>query len=281
MKVISTIKQLRAELEKERQEAKTIGLVPTMGYFHDGHLELMRKARDECDVVVVSLYVNPTQFAPTEDFEDYPRDPKRDLQLAEDAGVDYLFRPSNEEMYLPEHLTFVEVEEMTKKLCGASRQHHFRGVTTIVAKLFNIAQPDRAYFGQKDSQQVAVIKKMVGDLNFNLDVVVVPTVREKDGLAMSSRNTYLSVTEREDAKVISESLQYAKKLIDSGERSAQTIRSEMAGLVRSKPLVNLEYISICDNETLEELSKVDAETLIALAAKVGKARLIDNIVIKV
>ncbi|GFP43547.1 pantoate--beta-alanine ligase, partial [Candidatus Hakubella thermalkaliphila] len=211
MKVISTIKELRAELSKERQEGKTIGLIPTMGYFHQGHLELMRRAREECAVVVVSLYVNPTQFAPSEDFESYPRDFERDKRLAENVGVDYLFCPSNAEMYLPNHLTYVEVEKITNKLCGASRPHHFKGVTTVVAKLFNIVKPDKAYFGQKDAQQVVVIRKMVEDLNFDLEIVVVPTAREEDGLAMSSRNTYLSAVEREEALVLSKSLQHAKE----------------------------------------------------------------------
>ncbi|MDI6892815.1 MAG: pantoate--beta-alanine ligase [Actinomycetota bacterium] len=280
MKVINTIKELRQGLKKERQAGRTIGLVPTMGYFHEGHLELMRRAREECDVVVVSLYVNPTQFAPSEDFESYPRDFERDKKFAENVGADYLFCPSNAEIYLPNHLTYVEVEKITKRLCGASRPHHFQGVTTIVAKLFNIVMPDKAYFGQKDAQQVVVIKKMVDDLNFDLEIVVVPTVREEDDLAMSSRNTYLSDAERVEALVLSESLQHAKRLIDSGERIAQKIKDEMQELIESKPQVNLEYISICDNRTLEELSRVQGETLIALAAKVGKARLIDNIVIK-
>lgn len=281
MKVISTIKELQRELKKDRQTGKTIGLVPTMGYFHQGHLELMRRARQECDIVVVSLYVNPTQFAPSEDFESYPRDFERDKKLAQSKGVDYLFCPSSAEMYLPDHLTYVQVERITEKLCGASRPHHFKGVTTIVAKLFNIVNPTVAYFGQKDAQQVAVIKKMVDDLNFDLEIVAVPTVREEDGLAMSSRNSYLSEAERKEALVLSMSLQHAKKLVDSGERIADKIRDEMQGLIRSEPGVNLEYISICDNKTLEELSRVQGETLIALAAEVGKARLIDNIVIKV
>ncbi|HAW60296.1 MAG TPA: pantoate--beta-alanine ligase [Actinobacteria bacterium] len=281
MKVISTIKELRQELKKERQAGKTIGFVPTMGYFHEGHLELMRRARKECNVVVVSLYVNPAQFALSEDFESYPRDFERDKKLAQNVGVDYLFCPSNAEMYLPDHLTYVEVEKITEKLCGASRPHHFKGVTTIVAKLFNIVQPDKAYFGQKDAQQVVVIKKMVDDLNFDLEIVVVPTVREEDGLAMSSRNVYLSDAEREEALVLSKSLEHAKGLINSGERIAQKIKDEMQELIKSKPKVGLEYISICDNRTLEELSHIRGETLIALAAKVGNARLIDNIVIKV
>jgi pantoate--beta-alanine ligase len=281
MKVIRTIKELRQELKKEQQAGRTIGLVPTMGYFHEGHLELMRRAREGCDVVVVSLYVNPTQFAPSEDFESYPRDLERDKRLAENVGVDYLFCPSNGEMYLSDHLTYVEVKKITKKLCGASRPHHFRGVTTIVAKLFNIVQPDRAYFGQKDAQQVAVIKKMVDDLNFDVKIVVVPTVREEDKLAMSSRNIHLSDSEREEALILSQSLEHARILIDSGERIAQKIKDEMQKLIKSKPQVNLEYISICNNKTLEELSRVQGETLIALAARVGKARLIDNIVIKV
>lgn len=280
MKVINTIKELRQELDKERRAGKTIGFVPTMGYFHQGHLALMQRAKRECDVAVASLYVNPIQFGPNEDLESYPRDFERDKRLAEDAGVDYLFWPSDEEMYSPRHLTSVEVESITERLCGASRPHHFRGVTTIVAKLFNIVKPDIAYFGQKDAQQVAVIKQMVDDLNFDVEIAVVPTIREADGLAMSSRNIYLSDAERQEALVLHSSLQHAQKMIDSGERIATVIKEEMQQLITARPLVDLEYISICDSKTLEELQQVQGEILIALAARVGKARLIDNIVIK-
>jgi len=280
MKTITAVDDLRGKLKKERQMGKIIGLVPTMGYFHQGHLELMRRAREDCDVVVVSLYVNPTQFAPSEDLESYPRNFERDKKLAKSAGVDFLFYPSDEEMYPNSHLTFVEVKEMTNRLCGISRPHHFQGVTTIVAKLFNIVQPDRAYFGQKDAQQAAVIKKMVEDLNFPLHVIVIPTVREEDGLAMSSRNTYLSKPEQEEALVLSQSLEHAAEMINGGCRIASQIKSEMQEMIEKKSLVDLEYISICDNNELEELAFVEGETLIAVAARVGKARLIDNMVIK-
>jgi len=280
MKVITTISDLHKALKQLRQTGKTVGLVPTMGYFHQGHLELMRQARMDCDVVVVSLYVNPTQFAPSEDLEAYPRDLERDRKLAESEDVDFLFHPSDEEMYPNNHLTFVEVQEMTNKLCGVSRPHHFKGVTTIVAKLFNIVQPERAYFGQKDAQQVAVIKRMVEELNFPLHIVVVPTVREEDGLAMSSRNTYLSEPEREEALVLAQSLERAKEMINKGCRIASEIKNEMQEMIEDKPLVDLEYISVCDNKELQEISFIEGEILIAVAARVGKARLIDNIMIK-
>jgi len=281
VKIVKEIKEIRQVLNKERAEGKIIGLVPTMGYFHHGHLELMKHARKECDIVVVSLYVNPAQFSPAEDYDSYPRDLGRDEALAEQEGVDYLFCPPDSEMYLLNHLTYVEVKGITEKLCGVSRPHHFRGVTTIVAKLFNVVKPDKAYFGQKDAQQVTVIKKMAEDLSFDLEIVTVPTVREKDGLAMSSRNCYLSDSERKEALVLSESLQLAQSLIDSGELAAARIKQEIREIIESKPQVHLEYLSVCDNKTLEELPQIRGEILIALAAKVGKARLIDNIVIKV
>ncbi len=281
MRIVKEIKEIRQVLNKERAGGKIIGLVPTMGYFHYGHLELMKHAREECDIVVVSLYVNPTQFSPAEDYDSYPRDLERDEALAKQEGIDYLFCPSDSEMYLPDHLTYIEVKGITEKLCGVSRPHHFRGVTTIVAKLFNVVKPDKAYFGQKDAQQVAVIKKMAEDLNFDLEIVTVPTVREEDGLAMSSRNSYLSDSERKEALVLSESLQLAQRLIDSGELAAARIKQEMREIIESKPQVHLEYLSVCDNKTLEELPQTRGEILIVLAAKVGKARLIDNIVIKV
>lgn len=279
MEVVTAISKLRHKLESYREKGRTIGLVPTMGYFHQGHLELVHQARKDCDVVVVSLYVNPTQFAPSEDFRTYPRDFERDKKLAESAGADFLFYPSDEEMYPNDHLTFIEVKEMTNKLCGISRPYHFKGVTTIVAKLFNIVQPERAYFGQKDAQQVAVIKKMVEDLNFPLCIVVVPTVREEDGLAMSSRNTYLSEPEREEALILAQSLEHAKKMISEGCQVVSEIKMEMQEMIENKPLVDLEYISICDNKGLEELPFIGGEILIAVAARVGNARLIDNIII--
>lgn len=281
MKIVNEIIEMRKALDRERGKGETIGFVPTMGYFHQGHLELMRQARGECDVVVVSIYVNAAQFGPAEDFDSYPRDLKRDRAFASDVGVDYLFCPTDLEMYQSGYSTYVEVGEITERLCGPSRPSHFKGVTTVVAKLFNIIKPNKAYFGQKDAQQVAVIKRMVEDLNFDLEIVVGSTVREKNGLAMSSRNTYLSNPEKEEALVLYQSLNRAREMVNSGERTADRIKQEILKIIESKPQVNLEYLSICDNQTLEELKYIDGETLIALAAKVGKTRLIDNIVIRV
>ncbi len=281
MEVVNRIDEIRFKLAVERERKKTIGLVPTMGCFHEGHLGLMKQARNECDCVVTSLYVNPTQFAPSEDFDAYPRDLQRDVALAERAGVDFLFCPEDIEIYGFDNLTYVEVEKLSGKLCGKSRPSHFRGVATIVAKLFNIVKPDKAYFGQKDAQQTVVIAKMVRDLNFDLEIRVVPTEREQDGLAMSSRNAYLSSSEREAALVLHQCLQSAKNLVESGELMAERVRDAMRQMISGEPQVELEYISICDNTTLEEVPWIEGEILIALAAQVGKARLIDNVVVRV
>lgn len=280
MKVITEIAKLRGELKKERLAGKTIGLVPTMGYFHQGHLSLMHRAKKDCDIVVVSLYVNPIQFSPQEDFTFYPRDFERDKRLAEKVGIDYLFSPSDEEMYPSEHLTHVQVEKITDKLCGAHRPGHFRGVTTVCAKLFNLVQPHKAYFGQKDYQQTVVIKKMVKDLNFNLEVVTVPTVREPSGLALSSRNTYLNAAQRKAASVLFKSLQEAQELFKQGEREGETIKRKVLQRLKEEPQVNLEYLSLCHPQSLQELGQVKKEGLLALAARVGKARLIEHIILK-
>ncbi len=280
MKIVTTIKEIKAILKQERRGDKTIGLVPTMGCFHEGHLALMRRAKEECDVTVTSIFVNPTQFGPSEDFEAYPRDLKSDSKMAEKVGVDYLFAPSVEEMYPEENLTHVNVEKITDVLCGACRIGHFQGVATVVSKLFNMVNPDFAYFGEKDYQQLMVVKRMAKDLNFDLQVVGVSTVREEDGLAMSSRNRYLSSEERKAALVLSKSLRLASEMVENGEKNPGEIRESMIRLIKKEPLVNLEYLSICDTISLRELTIIKREALIALAARVGKARLIDNILIK-
>lgn len=280
MEVVRRIDKLRKKLDSHRKKNRTVGLVPTMGYFHEGHLSLMRKARSQCDVVVVSLYVNPTQFGPGEDFADYPRDFEQDCLLAEKEDVDLLFAPEDGEMYPGSHDTFVVVEKLTEGLCGALRPGHFRGVTTVCAKLFNVVEPDKAYFGQKDAQQAAVIRKMVEDLNFNLRVVVCPIVREADGLAMSSRNIYLSSDERKQALTLSQSLKLAEGLVNQGERSPSKIRRKIHEILDKEPQVEPEYVTVCNYQTLKESSEISGETLIAIAAKVGKARLIDNVVVK-
>ena len=274
MRVLSTI----AEFKQVRQEVTTsVGFVPTMGYLHEGHLVLARRAKAENGIVAVSIFVNPTQFGPTEDFARYPRDPDRDLSLLEKEGVDWVFMPSVEDMYPQGSSSWVDVEKVTDRLEGAVRPGHFRGVATVVAKLFNIVQSTRAYFGQKDAQQVVVIKKMVADLNMNLEVVVVPTVREPDGLAMSSRNVYLNPQERQAALVLWKSLNLARQLWLEGERKAERVRQQMASLIQKEPLARIEYISIAHPETLEELTEIDQPALVSLAVRVGKTRLIDNV----
>jgi len=277
MKIVETI----ADLRKLRHKLpEPVGFVPTMGYLHEGHLILVRQARAENPSVVVSIFVNPTQFGPREDFKQYPRDPQRDLALLEKEGVDIVFMPSVDEMYPPQFNSWVEVSKLAERLEGASRPGHFRGVATVVAKLFNIVQPDRAYFGQKDAQQLLVIKKMVADLDMNLEVVAVPTVREPDGLAMSSRNTYLNPEERKQAVVLCQALTLAQKLYSEGEKNAQVIRQQMTALIQKQPLAKIDYISIADAETLDELGKVKPPALVSLAVKIGKTRLIDNVVLE-
>jgi len=276
MKVVETIadlKSLRPRL------AEPVGFVPTMGYLHQGHLALVRQARAENVSVVASIFVNPTQFGPHEDFARYPRDPQRDLALLEKEGTDVVFMPSADEMYPPQFNSWVEVGKVAERLEGAARPGHFRGVATVVAKLFNIVQPDRAYFGQKDAQQLIVIKKMASDLDMNLEIVAAPTVREADGLAMSSRNTYLNPEERKQAVVLYQALTLAQKLWSQGEKDTKAIRRQMTALIQKQPLAKIDYISIADAETLDELDTVRPPALVSLAVRIGKTRLIDNVVV--
>jgi pantoate--beta-alanine ligase len=274
MKVIETI----AEMKQTREGlAEPVGFVPTMGYLHEGHLTLVRWAKKENPSAVVSIFVNPTQFGPKEDFQTYPRDIRRDLAMLQTLKTDIVFMPSVEEMYPPGFNTWVDVEKVTERLEGASRPGHFRGVATVCNKLFNIVQPARAYFGQKDAQQVVVIKRIVADLNMNLEVVVVPTVRESDGLAMSSRNTYLNPEERQAAAVLYRALTLAQKLHTGGKRDVEELRLQMARLIHKEPLANIIYISIASADTLEELTEIRPPAVISMAVKIGKTRLIDNI----
>jgi pantoate--beta-alanine ligase len=259
--------------------AGTVGLVPTMGYLHDGHLSLVRQAREECDHVVVSIFVNPTQFGPREDLSRYPRDLDRDLSLIEPLGTDLVWIPTTEIMYPPGYQTWVEVESVTRPLEGAMRPGHFRGVTTVVAKLFNAVQPQRAYFGQKDAQQAAVIRQMTRDLSYPIEIVVCPIVREPDGLAMSSRNVYLDPQQRKAATVLYRSLSAAKKAYASGERDAEKIRGKMKEVLAGEPLAQVQYVSCADYDTLEELETITGKTLLSMAVFVGKTRLIDNFVL--
>lgn len=263
-----------------KRKGKTIGLVPTMGYLHQGHLSLVRIAKSKSDVLVVSVFVNPTQFGPGEDLKSYPRDIKRDRLLLEEE-CDFVFAPRMKDIYPEGYLTYVTVEKITAKLEGRTRPTHFRGVTTIVAKLFNIVRPDVALFGQKDAQQAVVLKKMVDDLNYGITMIIAPTVREKDGLALSSRNRYLSEEERKQAAVLYESLREAKKLIGRGERSTNKITARMRTLIKRQPSAELDYIAVTDARTLEPLNRLRGEVLISLAVRFGKARLIDNIKVKV
>ena len=257
----------------------TVGLVPTMGFLHEGHLSLIRRAREECDHVVVSIFVNPTQFGPKEDLSKYPRDIERDLKLIEPLGTDLVWMPTAEIMYPQGYQTWVEVEAITSPLEGALRPGHFKGVTTVVAKLFNAVQPHKAYFGQKDAQQAAVIRQMVRDLNFPLEVIVCPTMREVDGLAMSSRNVYLDPEQRQAAKVLFRSLSAAKELFERGERNAENIRRKMKEILASEPLAEVQYVSCADYDTLEELDEIKGKALLSMAVFVGKTRLIDNCVL--
>ncbi|MGB2989927.1 MAG: pantoate--beta-alanine ligase [Candidatus Zixiibacteriota bacterium] len=278
VKLPKTMQRICGEL---RRKGKSIGLVPTMGYLHEGHLSLVRIAKKRSDVLVVSVFVNPTQFGPKEDFQNYPRDFKRDKLLLEEEGCDFVFAPRMKDMYPEGYLTHVAVDRITGKLEGQTRPTHFRGVTTIVAKLFNIVQPDIAVFGQKDAQQAVVLKKMVDDLNYGIKMIIAPTIREKDGLALSSRNRYLSEEERKQAAALYESLREAKRLISGGERSVSRIASRMRGLISRQPSAELDYIAITDARTLEPLNRLKSQVLISLAVRFGKARLIDNIKVKV
>jgi pantoate--beta-alanine ligase len=270
-----------AEMKAMRMKCPgSVGFVPTMGYLHQGHLALVKQARDENSAVVVSIFVNPTQFGPTEDFKAYPRDTERDLAMLQQEKTDIVFMPSAEEMYPEGFNSWVDVAKVIDRLEGSYRPGHFKGVATVVAKLFNIVEPTRAYFGQKDAQQVLVIKKMVADLNMNLAVIVATTVRESDGLAMSSRNIYLNPQERQAATILFKALTLAQSLREKGERNAETVRQQMTSLINREPLAKIEYVSIADTNTLEELSKIDRPVLASLAVRFGKTRLIDNILLE-
>ncbi|MEL7568873.1 MAG: pantoate--beta-alanine ligase [Dehalobacterium sp.] len=281
MKIIQSIEEMRAHVLQAKKEGKMVGLVPTMGYLHEGHLALMKRAKEECDLVVASIFVNPTQFGVGEDYDQYPRDLGRDAALSESVGVDVVFAPSVEEIYPNGYHTFVEVESLTAGLCGASRPTHFRGVTTVVTKLFLITQPDFAYFGQKDAQQVTVVERMAEDLNMPVRIVRVPIVREADGLAMSSRNVYLTPEERKQALVLSRSLMEAEDLIKKGERNSQLIKRQIEKKINEASLARIDYVEIVDGKTLEPVQVLSGRVLIVLAVKFSRARLIDNVLLEV
>lgn len=283
MILCKTVAELRNEIASAKTAGKTIGLVPTMGALHEGHASLIKAANKENDLVVVSVFVNPTQFGPTEDLDSYPRTLDADCKLAEAQGADIVFAPSPKEMYPSEEMTWVEVTgEVTKVLCGRSRPIHFRGVTTVVSKLFNLAQPDRAYFGQKDAQQVQVLKRMVKDLFFNLQLRIMPIVREADGLAKSSRNTYLSAEERQAGLILSKSLKHAKELFAAGERDPQKLVAATTAMIKTEPMADIDYVEIYQMPDLNECqSPMQGENLLALAVRFGTTRLIDNTILEV
>lgn len=274
MQVTKTVAETRALVKSWRKEGKTVGLVPTMGYLHEGHASLIRKCREENDIVVVSVFVNPTQFGPNEDLEAYPRDFARDNALCESLGADLIFHPEPEEMY-QDPCAFVSIETLSENLCGKTRPIHFRGVCTVVSKLFHIVAPDKAYFGQKDAQQLAIIRKMVRDLNFDIEIVGCPIIREEDGLAKSSRNTYLNPQERQAALCLSRAVKRGQELIAPGMDS-EAVLKEMRAVIEAEPLARIDYVSMVDALTMRDVEKVDRDVLVAMAVYIGKTRLIDN-----
>jgi len=278
MRIITTIGGMNEVLTRLREDGKTIGFVPTMGCFHEGHLSLMRKAREGCDIVIASIYVNPAQFGKGEDLDSYPRDLKRDSEMADRAGVDFIFAPSDQEMYPQPHLSYVNVEKITRGLCGKSRPTHFQGVATICTKLFNIIRPHKTYFGQKDYQQSLVIRQIIKDLNLDIQLVVCPIARGRDGIAMSSRNKYLDSDERKSAPVLHRSLLFGKKLIEEGEKNPEDIKEKIKEMI-CEHNGKIDYVEIVDPETLEKVKEIGERTLIAIAVFFGKTRLIDNILV--
>ena len=280
MKIVNTVSEVRDIIKEWKKNGLTIGLVPTMGYLHEGHASLIRRASKENDRVIVSDFVNPTQFAPTEDLESYPRDIERDARVCEQEGADLIFHPSAEEMYFPNATTFVNMTGPSEELCGKSRPIHFRGVCTVVSKLFNIASPDKAYFGQKDAQQLAVIKRMVRDLNFDIEIVGCPIVREADGLAKSSRNVYLSKDERNAALILHRALEESKKMILCGEKNAYDIKKRISDIIESEPLARIDYVEIVSFPDIERIDVINGDILAAVAVYIGKTRLIDNFIIE-
>ncbi|MBS3899301.1 MAG: pantoate--beta-alanine ligase [Dethiobacter sp.] len=281
MEIIREISLLRARVKEARSQGKLVGLVPTMGCLHQGHLALLDKAKAENGLTILSIFVNPIQFGVGEDYEEYPRHLESDATQVEKAGGQIIFAPTVKEMYPQGYATYIDVERLTAGLCGASRPHHFRGVTTVVAKLFNIATPDNAYFGQKDAQQALVIQRMTKDLNMNVLVHIMPTVREADGLAMSSRNSYLSLAERKAALILSQTLKQVAEKIRGGERDASAIQAFIVEKISLEPLATIDYAAVVDTEEIRPLKEISGRTLIALAVRFGKTRLIDNIILEV
>lgn len=278
MNIAATIEEVRSQVSQWRKEGLSVGLVPTMGYLHEGHKSLIDKAVEQNDRVVVSVFVNPIQFGPGEDLATYPRDLDRDAALCENAGADLIFHPEPETMYFDDFCSFIDMDGLTKGLCGKTRPTHFRGVCTVVGKLFNIVAPDRAYFGQKDAQQLAVIRRMVRDLNFNLEIVGCPIIREEDGLAKSSRNTYLSPEERKAAVILHKGLSEGEALVRSGETNAARVKQAIRDVIESEPLAKIDYVELVDFDNMEEIDTLKKPFLAAVAVYIGKTRLIDNFI---
>lgn len=280
MKIVNTINEVREAVKAWHKQGLTVGLVPTMGYLHEGHASLIARASKENDRVVVSDFVNPIQFAPNEDLASYPRDIDRDAKVCEENGADIIFHPTPEEMYHKDFSTFVDITGPSEELCGKSRPIHFRGVCTVVSKLFLIASPDRAYFGQKDAQQLAVIKRMVRDLNFDIEIVGCPIIREADGLAKSSRNTYLSPEERKAAVILHKALEKGKELVLNGEKSAKAVIDTVTQVINSEPLAKIDYVQVVDFPNIKVVEDINGDILTAVAVYIGKTRLIDNFIIE-
>lgn len=281
MIIAATISEVRAQVAAWKKEGLTVGLVPTMGYLHEGHASLVDKAVSQCDRVVASVFVNPTQFGPGEDLESYPRDFDRDCKLLEEHGCSMVFHPEVSEMYYPDAATFVEIlSDMPKQLCGKTRPIHFRGVCTVVSKLFNIVTPDKAFFGQKDAQQLAIIRRMVRDMAYGIEIVGCPIIREADGLAKSSRNTYLSAEERQAALVLSKAVFLGQKLVSEGEKNAAKVLSAMTALIEAEPLARIDYVSAVDGITMQPIDTIESNALVAMAVYIGKTRLIDNFIVE-
>ena len=279
MKIVSTVEQVREEVKKWRQQGLTVGLVPTMGYLHEGHKSLIDKAVAQNDKVVVSVFVNPIQFGPTEDLATYPRDLERDAALCEDAGATLIFHPEKEDMYFDDFCTYIDMDGLTKGLCGKTRPIHFRGVCTVVGKLFNIVHPDRVYFGQKDAQQLAVVRRMVRDLNFDLEIVGCPIIREEDGLAKSSRNTYLSEEERKAAVILHKGLVKGEEMVSAGEKDVKKVLDAITEIIESEPLARIDYVEAVDFDNIETIDTIEGSVLVAVAVYIGKTRLIDNFIV--
>lgn len=280
MKIAVTVKEVREQVNEWKRQGLSVGLVPTMGYLHEGHKSLIDAARKDNDRVVVSIFVNPMQFGPNEDLASYPRDLEKDAALCEAAGVDLIFHPQPEEMYAPDFCSYADMNGLTAELCGKSRPIHFRGVQTVVLKLFHIVTPDRAYFGQKDAQQLAVIKRMVRDLNVDTEIIGCPIIREADGLAKSSRNTYLNEKERQAALVLNRSLKAGRALIESGEKSAEAVRQAVTAEIEKEAMAKIDYVDVVDFETITPAEKIEGSVLVAIAVFIGKTRLIDNFIIQ-